>query len=53
MSDAGYYCVWLKGPWANAPLNNVRIGLSPLRPFKAGDVNSINNFTGQLRLIKR
>lgn len=52
MSDAGYFCVWFKAPWGSSGKTNVRIGMSPLKPFN-GSLIGINNFTGELRLIKR
>lgn len=53
MSDAGYFCVWFKAPWGNSGKLNVRLGLSPRLPFTASSTVGINNFTGELRLIKR
>lgn len=53
MSDAGYFCVWFKAPWGSSGKTNVRIGMSPLKPFNGGSAEGINNFTGELRLIKR
>lgn len=52
MTDAGYFCVWFKAPWGSSGKTNVRIGMSPLKPFD-GSATYINNFTGELRLIKR
>lgn len=53
MTDAGYFCVWFKAPWGSSGKTNVRIGMSPLKPFNGGSAAGINNFTGELRLIKR
>lgn len=53
MTDAGYFCVWFKAPWGNSGKTNVRIGMSPLKPFNGSSAEGINNFTGELRLIKR
>lgn len=52
MTDAGYFCVWFKAPWGSSGKTNVRIGMSPFKPFN-GSAVGINNFTGELRLIKR
>lgn len=57
MNDAGYFCVWMKAPWGYTSdyhnKRNVRLGLSPRLPFTASSPAGINNFTGELRLIKR
>lgn len=53
MTDEGYFCVWFKAPWGSSGKTNVRIGMSPLKPFNGSSAPGINNFTGELRLIKR